>query len=222
MNERHLKRVVSQALGKGQKDISAHLMSLGKDKYGGIESVFEQVFLRQVGVKINKRRTCGDIGSYNYMKESERGFVDLVLPQEGVPVSAFEFKAVRMPRKKDCCFDVSQLASDYLRLANAAKVEWGWVVAFVYGPMVDDATSASDLVRRFHNQMFVDYTLSVATGDFGDDWGSKQIVACKNLGWDSPMDRAKNEDYNFAVLAKADVGRKFQAIGAVCLRALGS
>lgn len=221
MNREALKNLVSLALTNHSQEVFRHLDSLGKGGYGGIERIFERSILDQLGITIYKQRTCEDIGSFNYMRRSDRGFVDLVLPLTGEPVSAFEFKAVRMPRiKADCCFDISQISSDYLRLANATKISRGWIIAFVYGPLVDDATSTGDLLRRFHNQMFIEFTLSVATGKLGDDWGSEQIVACEKLGWASPMVGAKNEDHRFGVLAKADLRGKTRSIGAVCFRAL--
>jgi hypothetical protein len=60
-------------------------------------------------------------------------------------------------------YDIGQLVADYLRLSRAKRLEAGYVIAFVYGPLVSDAQSPGKLYRTFHNQMFVDF--NVAKGD---------------------------------------------------------
>ncbi|RVU03812.1 hypothetical protein EOE18_14670 [Novosphingobium umbonatum] len=127
-----------------------------------------------------------------------------------------EFKAVRMPRKKaNCLFDISQLSSDYLRLANAKKLAAGWVVAFVYGPMVDDATSGADLMRRFQNQMYVECQTAKIAGLMKECLTSDHLGACESMGWNYPTQRATNTEDVFGVLVKFSG----KSLGAVAIRA---
>lgn len=186
-------------------------------RYGGIENKFEAAFKAQVGAKGKKQPKCEEIGTKNYFPGRHDGSVDLVLSRKNRILTAFEFKAVRMPRKKaNCFFDVGQLTADYLRMANATAPEHAWVIAFVYGPLVDDASSDGDLLRRFHNQMYVDTMSAIADGHFDDDRDTLRLDATLALRWREPMVKISMQGEAFAVRVESG-GAK--ALGAICIEA---
>lgn len=107
-----------------------------------------------------------------------------------------------MPRvKADSCFDLSQLLSDFLRMKNAKKVASGWLIAFLYGPMVDDAKSHIDLLRRFSDQMFLEVNRSVQNGRLGK-LSKLHNTAVNLLGWDKLDEMRTPNDTEFCVLVK--------------------
>lgn len=208
-----LKRAIKSALVRDGDAILRHIRGLQDGRYTGIESEFEKALLRELGIQRNVRVTCRAIGSRNYFPGRSAGTVDLVL-DEATGRVAFEFKAVRMPRKKaDCCFDVSQLTSDYLRLARATKIDAGWIIAFVYGPLVVDSTNDRDLLTLFRNQMFVETRLSLESKRLQESCGRLHVQAARKMGWDNPLERALLTDVEFAVLVKMGD----HALGAVCI-----
>jgi hypothetical protein len=219
MNSQKLRTVLKKALAADGDLIRAHIAGLGDGAYGGIEGVFETAFKRELGLLNAKQLSCHAIGTKNYFAKRSRGLIDLVFPDTCDYNTAFEFKAVRMPRiKGDCGFDVYQIASDFLRLSRATRIEFGWIVAFVYGPMVDDAQSSRDLFRRFHNQMFVETMLARESRRLGN----LQIRAARNLGWNAPLEKAMQTDSGFAIMSKTTMSQKpwqNKSVGAICLQA---
>ena len=79
-------------------------------------------------------------------------------------------------------YDIGQLASDYLRLNRAGNLDYGYVIAFVYGPLVLDAQTVGRLYRTFYNQLFVDF--SVAKYNKQEDLTRYRRAACRKLAWD--------------------------------------
>lgn len=134
-------------------------------RYTGIEAQFEASLLRALKLDPNRPRLkVDDIGTTNAYPGRSKGFIDFVIRDNaGAPDTAFEFKAVRMPRRKSwgkgVRFDQYQIVCDYLRLREAKLCNAGWIVAFVYGPLVRDAQTDGELYRSFHNQMALDTRL---------------------------------------------------------------
>lgn len=214
MDSKELKSYLQSALSKNFKNINKHINGLSCGRYGGIESKFENAFFKEVG-RGEKNVSCHDVGTDNYFPDRGYGFLDFVIRSNEDYEVGVEFKAVRMPRKKaDCLFDISQLSSDFLRLAKAKKLGAGWVVAFVYGPMVDDATSGADLLRRFQNQMYLEYQTAKVAG-LMKNLTRDHADACDAIGWNLPTQRAANTEKAFGVLVK-EGGR---ALGAVAIEA---
>jgi hypothetical protein len=188
-----LKKLVARALDAKQGEICAHIEKVQNEGHsGGIEAAFAEAFEAELlCIKIEREQPLSVIKTHSYYPHPktgrylEGGRLDCYLPEKG---TAFEYKAVRLPRRHSdnvggALYDIGQLASDYLRLNRAGKLKFGYVIAFVYGPLVLDAQSPGKLYRAFHNQMFVDF--SVAKDDNQEDLTRHRRQAGRDLTWDS-------------------------------------
>lgn len=181
-----LSRAVRLALTENQTAICAHIderMTIGR--YTGIEDTFARPLnetLRNLGVVVEEKMTTADVGTKNFFsRKTTVGRLDAVFVDSS-NLTAAEYKAVRMPRRKgNPLFDISQIASDAQRLRQATKLTQGWVVAFVYGPMAEDARSDIGLWRDFHSQMFLECQNAIAGEHMSQSDDNYKLT--RALGW---------------------------------------
>jgi hypothetical protein len=149
------------------------------------------------------------LGGKPFWPGTTRGSVDIYLPTMKLGI---ECKAVRLPRNKDTeLFDISQLASDALRIRSCAELHHGYIVIFVYGPLVLGTTSESQLYRAFHNGLFVDLTIAkqmIAAGKGKAEWPLHCRRAAK-LGWGSV--------WSGRSLPSEVVVKRTENVGAICI-----
>ena len=101
--------------------------------------------------------------------------------------TAIECKVARLPRQHQngpagARYDIGPLVADYLRLRDATELRAGYIIIFVYGPLVADAQSDGKLYRLFHNQMAVD--LQIAREHEEEYFNPILTEAYEELGWD--------------------------------------
>jgi hypothetical protein len=206
-----LKPKLVRALEVRQAEICAHIENVqAKCLTTAIEAVFVNAFESELkSARIKREVQLDVIRTKSYYEGRKTGRLDCYLPDLR---TAFEYKAVRLPRRHSNClsgarYDIGQLLADYLRLSRARNLEAGYVIAFVYGPLVSDAQSPGKLYRTFHNQMFVDF--NVADGD--SKIASRGIVrqAFRKLKWDTGWGTARAPTWAMAV--------KVGSLGAICI-----
>jgi len=94
------------------------------------------------------------VGGSQPFSGREKGKLDAYDP---ISKTGWEYKVVRFPRlKKTPKYDLGQLISDHLRLQRATKLQAGFVVVLMYGPLVEDASSDLAVYRHFHDQMVLE------------------------------------------------------------------
>ena len=107
------------------------------------------------------------VGAKQYFPGRKSGRLDAYDPQTG---SAWEYKVVRLPRNQhDALWDIGQIAADYLRLHNATRLNNGYLIILLYGPLIEDAVRPSDIYRYFHDQFFLDRERCLHEGKFAND-----------------------------------------------------
>lgn len=146
----------------------------------------------------------------NYLTPGRtRGSLDYVCAH-GDDLVGFEFKVVRLPRKKPgALFDIGQLGADAARLRNSKSLTARYLVAFVYGPLVADASSPRSLYRAFHNHMFVDHQTALARGEINAKFRHHREF--RSLGWHKVCESSARTPAHACVV-------KSGAIGAVAIR----
>jgi hypothetical protein len=206
-----VKQIVSGALMAKQDEICTHIKTIQNEgRRKGIEAAFARAFeAERPHANILRQRPPAAIDTESYYPGRKGVLLDCFLPDLCV---ALEYKAVRLPRQHSdnvsgALYDIGQLASDYLRLNRARKLKFGYVIAFVYGPLVLDAQSPSKLYRTFHNQMFVDF--SVAKDNEDECLTKHRLEACKDLTWDSAHGESRSPEWVGAV--------KVGSLGAICI-----
>jgi hypothetical protein len=195
-----LKKILARALEAKQDEICAHIEKVQNEgRTTGIEAAFAKAFRAELTGKIECEQPLSIINTESYWKDRTTGRLDCYLPDGQ---TAFEFKAARLPRRHSdsvsgALYDIGQLVADYLRLSRAKRLEAGYIIAFVYGPLVSDAQSPGKLYRIFHNQMFVDF--NVAKGDGQIDGRRIERRAYRELEWDTGWGKAKAPEWATAV-----------------------
>ena len=118
-----LKRLVKHALQVRHGEICTHIKMIQHEgRRKGIESAFARAFEAEPsGTKIEHETPLSVIQTKSYYPGRPDGKVDCYLSGE---CTAFEYKAVRLPRQHSdsaggALYDIGQLASDYLRLNRA-------------------------------------------------------------------------------------------------------
>jgi hypothetical protein len=216
MNLLEVRRLVERALTTKQARICAHIEKVQCDGHrSGIESEFARAFEQELsGTTINRPKLCA-IETTSYYPGRRGGTLDCHIPGDGTTPgrgTALEYKAVRLPRNYSdsvggALYDMGQLTSDFLRLARAKRLEFGYVIAFLYGPLVRDTGSPGKLYRAFHNQMFVDFSVSNDQKD--QAFTPDRRWACRRLGWNSARGGSKVPDGVKAI--------QHGSLGAVCI-----
>jgi hypothetical protein len=208
MKIQELKEHVSSAINAHRKEIRDHLLTvLARGKTTGIEGIFSAALnteLKGKGVNFRTELSLGEVGVRQFYEGRARGRVDTFLPDSR---TAFECKAVRLPREKSSPkFDLGQLLADYLRLRSGSSLGYGYLVIFVYGAVVGEASSPGSLYRRFHNQMFVDQDLARQTGSLSRD----EIEAVNELEWNRAWGSSHPPTYAAAIAVN-------DFFGAICI-----
>lgn len=208
-----LARAAREVLGEHQVAICAHIKSVtSKGRYSGIEKAFADPFdrhlVRRYGVDVDRRAKTSDIGSRNFFSRlGEHGKVDAVYRHPNYP-SAAEYKAVRMPRRKgNPLFDISQISADGQRMRKARALSSGWVIIFVYGPLVEDCPSDRTLFRDLHNQLYLECQNAIAGGLMWNGDGGNYLHTGL-MRWHSPP---------YADASLPGVGVKVGRLGAVII-----
>ncbi len=212
-----LAKAAKQVLIENQGAICAHIDSvLAVGRYTNIEKTFAVPFDSYIAdrlkVTVDRKKTTDEIGSENfYARSTSVGKVDAVYVEHDGWTAA-EYKAVRMPRRKgDARFDICQLGADGQRLRQAKGIKRGWVIVFLYGPMVEDAGSSGTLEFDFLGQMFLDCQNAIADELIceGDD-GNFEFT--KLMGWhNAPRDDDR----------PTSIGVKVGRLGAVIIECKG-
>lgn len=194
------------------RDLKCEIKKVQNGEIDRLEGFFEQAIRKQLRIEGNHRCTLKEAGTQNFTKGRKGGWINLVHEQCG-----FEFKVVRLPRwRSNLLYDVGQLGADFMRLRFATGLDAGWIVAFLYGPLVDDSKSGGRLLRSFSNAMFLDHVLS-RQEDLWRFSTPEAQHACDMMGWNQPMRYGKNFDTHFGVL----VGDECFKLGAVAISAKG-
>jgi hypothetical protein len=190
-------KAIEQALTAGLEAehdiICAHLGGLKPGRSTDIEKTMAVSFLKQLGSqKFEKEVPLKALGNTRSGNLSSRTSMDCVLVPQGIGI---EFKAIRLPRinalgSSGVFWDIGQLTHDYIRITDSRKLTTGYIIIFVYGPLVADAKTDGMLYRHFHNQMFIDYSAASVEQQWsqGDNilrrYRARQRQVCKKLGWD--------------------------------------
>ncbi len=208
MNLMTVKTALARGLAKHENAILNHIKSVERrGRTSGIELVFSRAFESQFSNAEYKRGVpLKKVGARQFCPDTKRGFIDCYFQ---AAKTAFEFKAVRLPPSapQNALFDIGQLSTDYLRLSRASRLCQGYVVIFVYGPLLP-ASSLSRLYQLFHNQMFVDFTIASDRGDLKPLKRKAQRKAFRELGWNAACGECKTPSYVAVVNGK---------IGAICI-----
>lgn len=184
---KQLAQVAKAVLEEHHDDIYEAIVSVNAlDRYTGIEAAFADRFddylSGTLNIPVDRRKKTSDIGTLNYFsRQTTVGKVDAVYV-EPKGWSAAEYKAVRMPRRKGSyLFDISQISADAQRMRKATKIKRGWVIVFVYGPMVEDSPNDKSLLRDFLGQMYLETKNAVAKGQMEPD--DSNYKHTKLMGW---------------------------------------
>lgn len=190
MKKTDLKRALKQALKSDHRTIAkmAH-----DGQLQGLEKRCADAFCAALPTGASQREVdLRDVGGRQLIAGKTRGILDCLIT---AGPSGIEFKTMRLPRAKGvgqagALYDIGQLTADYARLADAKKLQGGWVVAFLYGPQVNAAASDGELYRMVHNQLFVDAEIARRDPD-GDQWAGgdhrkHQRRALRLMGLDKP------------------------------------
>lgn len=202
---------VYEALARGFHLIVSHIDAVqAEEKYTDIEKTFSRYFVSALeDAHTECRGSDLGVGAAYKGRQSSRFDIALGKSRRGPFHTAFELKAVRMPRRneKGLLFDIGQIDVDFRKL-QGAEISSGWIVAFVYGPLVDDCRTDGELLRLFHRQMFVDVSLC------SQKQRNHRIECFESLGWTGPQSRPNK--HRFAALYRPSGSTK--ALGAVCYR----
>lgn len=210
MRRTELATILRKVINSEQSDILRHIAGQEKkNRTGGIEGIFARALNKALPSSRRLELDLRAIGATTTVEGRSGGRIDCYIPESR---TAIEYKAVRMPRTKSqglsgVRFDIGQLIGDFERLRFAKDLDRGWIIVFVYGPLVGDARSDRDLYRRFHNQMFIDLTLAV--NDHQYDRETDIWTSFKELGWTEPC--AVYE------ASQARFGLKIGSLGAICI-----
>ena len=125
--------------------------------------------------------------------DSDSGRLDLLFKKHGI-----ELKVIQMPRIKNTAsnalYDIGQISSDYWRLQNADNLNSGELVILLIGILVQAYDSPGQLLREFHNRMFVDFYTSMLHGELSEESilisRSRQISSIYQMGFDKPYSNA--------------------------------
>jgi hypothetical protein len=157
------------------------------EKTGGIEAVFSNAVVARLPIDRRCEVDLSEIGAASAIRDRHKGRLDCFIPSLD---AALEFKAVRLPRRKSkglkgARFDIGQIVADY------------------------HASSSKELMRIFHNQMYVD--LMIARGD--NQYSKKEKIweSFEAMGWHKPMANIEKSKNAFAI--------KVSSVGAICYRA---
>ncbi|MGO7605166.1 hypothetical protein ACC718_17980 [Rhizobium ruizarguesonis] len=207
MRLQEVRNNLQAAISSHEKAISNHLVSvLAKGRTTGTEGIFTSALnheLTRKGTQFEPEAPIEEVGVQQFYKGRKTGRVDIFMPDRG---TAFECKAVQMPRSKSSPkFDLGQLLADYMRLRSGRTLNFAYLVIFVYGNIVAQASSPGSLYRRFHNQMFVDQDLAKQAGSLSCD----EIKAANELEWTRAWGSSQPPAYAAAV--------KVNNLGAICI-----
>jgi hypothetical protein len=104
------------------------------------------------------------------------------------------------------------LASDSFRIRSCNELKSGYIVVFVYGPLVEGTKSKLQLYQAFRNGLFVDLTIAkqkiAANKRVPEEW-PLHCRRASNLGWDSA--------WSGRSLPSGVVVARTEKIGAICV-----
>ena len=112
--------------------------------------------------------------------DSANGRIDIVSSDYGI-----ELKVVSIPRSKArrtaYLWDIGQISFDHWTIRNAKKLSDGELGILLYGPFVTSLESSTEILREFHNKMFVDYKTSSEFGELKRDLeiGDPEMKRCR-------------------------------------------
>lgn len=210
----HIWNELGQSLRENEEKIITHINTVhATNRRTKIESVFATSFLGRFHKNDYRTEVEGsDFGIKNWFPGHRVNTrLDCFFPYEGL---AIEFKAGRIPRNYgNELYDISQVASDIMRLRDSRhpSIEAGYIILFVYGPLVEGTSSRLELYRAVHHSYLVDYLIGR-----GDGLGPRDEIAqkahcarCELLGWNRP--------WTGRALPPGCIVKRTSRIGAICI-----
>jgi len=195
-------KIVSDAAGRScAKDFLVH-----RDKKGlrGLEGIFVNEIVAQF-----KKRGCTAAteaarrdwelkGSY---QTDGRERIDVVVTcpdgKLGIEAKVCSLPRLVMQSPNQSLYDIGQISKDHWQL-QSTKLNDAYCVVAVHGPFVDE-NNKGQILRRFHNQLFVDFTNSMERGELKNEKGEMsrklQIESCQELGFHLPFEKARDSDF---------------------------
>tara|TARA_R110001592_G_scaffold319322_1_gene596896 strand:- start:5811 stop:6458 length:648 start_codon:yes stop_codon:yes gene_type:complete len=159
-----------------------------------VEHIVQEALMTSLGGKASKEVPLKEIGAEQAWG-GVNGRLDVLHEGHGI-----EIKVVQFPRIKavasNALYDIGQISSDYWRLRSATGLKSSELVILLQGPLVGFFTKEIQVLREFHNRMFVDFETSTQFGEL-----SKQVNAFREcqkaaiieMGFDKPFNRANGK-----------------------------
>jgi len=158
----------------------------------GAERIVQESLATLLGNESELEVPLQQIGA-RQISDSDSGRLDLLYNNHGI-----ELKVIQMPRIKNTAsnalYDIGQISGDYWRLQNADNLASGELVILLTGILVQAYDRPVELLREFHNRMFVDFNTSMLYGELFEESvrvsRSRQISAIYQMGFDKPYSNA--------------------------------
>jgi hypothetical protein len=205
-----VKATLKRALTANHDTFCTRIAGLEKGRITGLEAAFAQAFESQLPAStiIERRVPPSIIKSRSYPSSRVAKWFDCYLSATSC---ALEYKVMRIPRRVHsgvggARYDVSQLTDAYLRLRHAGHLAHGYLVVFVYGPVVAETATIGGLYRAFHNQLYLDLSVAKETSQLSL---KTEGLAFRELGWDCA--------WGAASVPKGVSVTKEQSLAAVCI-----
>jgi len=154
----------------------------------GVEPIVQKCLAKLLGNESKLEVPLVKIGAKTAW-DSDSGRLDLLHNKHGI-----ELKVIQIPRVKttasNALYDIGQISSDYWRLQNAQELNSGELVILLIGVLIKAYESPGQVLREFHNRMFVDFSTSMFHGELAEESTltnrSRQIGSIYQMGFDKP------------------------------------
>ena len=153
----------------------------------GAESLVQESLLKILGESSKKEIPLEIVGAEQAWG-GFRGRLDVLNKNHGIEVKVIQFPRLASVAS-NALYDIGQISSDYWRLKHAKNLDSGELVILLMGDLIDAFTKPSEILREFHNRMFVDYETALNFGELKkprEKHRNRQIKAIAEMGFNRP------------------------------------
>ncbi len=168
------------------------ILSLESPK--GAESLVQESLLKILGESSEKEIPLEKIGA-EQVWGGFSGRIDVLNKKHGIEAKVIQFPSLGSVTSK-ALYDIGQISTDYWRLKNAKHLDSGELIILLMGNLVSTFTKPSEILREFHNRMFVDYETALKFGELSDKprekYRKRQMKAISEMGFNQPYNTKAN------------------------------
>lgn len=155
----------------------------------GMEAIIQSTLCSCLGPESRTEVPLTEIGATQVWGD-DKGRLDVLHSNHGI-----EIKVIQLPRSGNtpstALYDIGQLSGDYWRLQNATELEDRELLLLLSGPIISALKSPRELLREFHNRMFVDFQTSILYGELvtesSETQRARQIGSIYQMGFHLPF-----------------------------------